>query len=253
MGEIGMPALGSRPALLASLRDEGCVRFDAAGWHYLDTLERRAAGYEGSVRRMLEDKLALAVAAYTERFTQARAVASELLATACKQYPDAAAALQRLFSDGDFGGLRRLCATLEAREQCSVFAGLVSRLESGVASAPGLPLAHQAASRAAAAPSPTRELKTVRESRATWARLSVDRQLAQAIKQAPQNAGPINSHMLVVRALALMQDIAPNYLDCMVSYADTLLFLDPGEKEVPVKRKKAPATKAAKSVKAAKK
>jgi len=44
----------------------------------------------------------------------------------------------------------------------------------------------------------------------------------------------------------LMQELSPDYLSRMVSYVDTLLFLDPGEKEIPVKRKKAPPAKAAK-------
>jgi hypothetical protein len=59
--------------------------------------------------------------------------------------------------------------------------------------------------------------------------------------------------MLVLRSLAMMQDISPDYLNRMVSYADTLLALDPGEKEVPVKRKKAPPAKAARPTKAMKK
>jgi hypothetical protein len=121
---------------------------------------------------------------------------------------------------------------------------LVSQLE---------PSAHQSTSRTNEPAAPTLELKTVRESRATWARLSVDKQLALAMKQAPQNAGPINSHMLVLRSLAMMQAISPDYLSRMVSYVDTLLALDPGEMAAPVKRKKAPASKSAKPAKAARK
>jgi hypothetical protein len=104
-----------------------------------------------------------------------------------------------------------------------------------------------------AAGSPSRELKTVRESRATWARMSVDRQLSQAKKQGPENAGPINSHMLVLRSLAMMQEISPDYLSRIVSYVDTLLSLDPGEKDVPVKRKKALSAKVARPTKAIRK
>jgi hypothetical protein len=35
------------------------------------------------------------------------------------------------------------------------------------------------------------------------------------------NAGPINSHMLVLRSLAMMQAISPDYLSRMISYVDT--------------------------------
>ena len=254
MGDLAVPVLEEKQtmpragidAVLAGMRDEGAERFDAAGWHYLEALARRAAAHEGSVRSLLEAKLERAAAAFSERLAQARCAAAELLASTCAKHPQAAAELQRLFADSDFKGLRHLHATLEAREQCAALAELVVQLDSAMAGAPGHSLATHATSHATAVASPTLELKTVRESRATWARMSVDKQLALAMKQAPQNAGPINSHMLILRSLAMMQAISPDYLSRMVTYVDTLLFLDPGEKEVPVKRKKAAPAKAGK-------
>jgi hypothetical protein len=57
-------------------------------------------------------------------------------------------------------------------------------------------------------------------------KISVQKQVNQAIAQAPQNAGPINSHMLVLRSLGLMRDLSPDYLNRFMGYVDTLLFLD---------------------------
>lgn len=236
-----MPASQSRTdALLASMRDQGAERSDPAGWHYLHTLARRAAAHGGNVRRLLDDKLDRAAAAFAERFAKARSAAAELLAATTAKHPLAAAELQRLFAGSDFQGLRYMAATLEAREQCAALTELVSQLE------PEHPPAAHAKSRATPADSPALELKTVRESRATWARMSVDKQLSLAMKQAPKNAGPINSHMLVLRSLAMMQAISPDYLSRVVSYVDTLLLLEPDEKEVPAKRKKAAPAKATK-------
>ncbi|WP_299815756.1 DUF2894 domain-containing protein, partial [Tardiphaga sp.] len=130
---------------------------------------------------------------------------------------------------------------------------LVSQLEPGLAGVPGHPPVHHAVSRTTAAGDPGLELKTVRESRATWARMSVDKQLALAMKRGPENAGPINSHNLVLRSLAMMQGISPGYLSRMVSYVDTLLCLDTGEKDVGGKRKKVTPLKAAKSTRTMKK
>lgn len=233
--------------LLAGLKDQGAAQFDPAGWHYLDTLARRAAAHEGSVRRLLEAKLARAVASFSERLEKARAAAAALLDVAGQKHPQAAAELQRLFAASDFKGLRYCLATLEAREQCAALTGLVSQLEP--AQSPGA----QALSRATAADSPALDLKTVRESRATWARISVDRQLSLAMKQAPVNAGPINSHMLILRSLAMMQAMSPGYLNHFVSYVDTLRLLGPVETEVPARRKKAAPAKAGKPPKAMKK
>ncbi len=202
---------------------------------------------------MLEAKLAQALAVFAERFEQARISASRLLATACEKHPQAATELERLFAGSDFKGLRYFLATLEAREQCAALTALVSQLEPAVTTAPGHPSVHHAKPHATGTVAATLELKTVRESRATWARLSVDKQLAQAMKQAPANAGPINSHMLVLRSLAMMQEISPDYLSRMISYVDTLLLLDPGEMDVPAKRKKAVAATVAKPARAMKK
>jgi hypothetical protein len=57
-------------------------------------------------------------------------------------------------------------------------------------------------------------------------KISVQKQVSKAMAQAPQNAGPINSHMLVLRSLGLMRDASPDYLNRFMVYLDTLLCLD---------------------------
>jgi hypothetical protein len=73
------------------------------------------------------------------------------------------------------------------------------------------------------------ELKSVTYFRNTWSKLSVQKQVAQALSQAPKNAGPINSHRVALHALTLMRDTSPDYLTRFMSYIDTLLRLDRGE------------------------
>jgi hypothetical protein len=53
--------------------------------------------------------------------------------------------------------------------------------------------------------------------------------------------------MLVLRSLALMRDISPDYLNRFMSYADTLLCLDQCEKEMAGKPKKRQVARAAKN------
>ena len=115
---------------------------------------------------------------------------------------------------------------------------LVRQLGQASAENADVPLAGNAGARV--------ELKTIRRFRNTWSKLSADTQLTQALAQAPKNAGPINSHMLVLRSLALMREISPDYLSRFMSYADTLLCLDQGEKEKLGNAKRPPGTKAAK-------
>ncbi|HEY4560480.1 MAG TPA: DUF2894 domain-containing protein [Lysobacter sp.] len=51
-------------------------------------------------------------------------------------------------------------------------------------------------------------------------------QVRQALDSAPQDAGPLNSTLLVHRALTLMRDVSPDYLQAFMGYVDTLAWLD---------------------------
>ena len=73
--------------------------------------------------------------------------------------------------------------------------------------------------------------------------LSVQKQVRQAMAQAPQNAGPINSHMLVLRSLGLMRDISPDYLNRFMAHVDTLLCLEEAGKGKSTPKRTAPSAK----------
>ena len=87
---------------------------------------------------------------------------------------------------------------------------------------------HAPPSAVGSAPSPASsgELKTLSYFKSTWSRLSADRRLHQSLAKVPENAGPLNSHHLVHRALTLMRDLSPEYLNKFMSYVDGLLWLD---------------------------
>ncbi|RJG01027.1 DUF2894 domain-containing protein [Noviherbaspirillum sedimenti] len=231
-------------ALIASLRTAGAEQFDPVRLHYIEVLAKRAAAYQGGVKRMLDARLAQTLAVFKERLDLARCDASDAVARSVQQYPHAANDLQRLFVAGDFKGLRRFIATLKTSEQSATLGALVRQLEQHVpenADVQNVQDVHSAAHAGLRV-----ELKTIQRFRNTWSKLSVDKQLTQALEQAPKNAGPINSHMLVLRSLALMRDISPDYLNRFMSYADTLLCLDQHEKEKQGNAKKPAVAKAAK-------
>lgn len=60
------------------------------------------------------------------------------------------------------------------------------------------------------------------EFKATWSKLSANRQLRQSFAQVPDNAGPLNSSHLVHQALLLMQDVSPGYLRQFLGYVEAL-------------------------------
>ena len=223
---------------MASLRQAGAGQFDPVGFHYLEVLAQRTQAQQGRAQGLLEDKLARAMAVFRARFAQAQGDAQGAIDATVPHHPQAADALQRLFERGDFKGLHRYIATLKPSGTASSLGDLaryMAQHASAVGEAGG---AGQVGSRS--------ELKTMRYFRNTWSKLSVEKQVAQALGQAPKNAGPINSHMLVVRSLALMREISPDYLNRYMSYVDTLLCLDQSDKKSKFLPKKPPVAKTAK-------
>lgn len=218
-----LPVASDVNAAIADLRAAGAERFDPVRLHYIEALARRTTTHHGNVRRVLEARLAQALEQFKDRFALAQREAAEAVAQSADHYPQSASDLQRLVAEGDFKGLRSLIAALQTSEQSTSLRALVRQLEQ---QAQGHADAH-VEGHTGARP----ELKAIRNHRDTWSKLSVDKQVVQALQQAPKNAGPINSHMLVLRSLALMREISPDYLNRFMSYADTLLSLEQGERE----------------------
>jgi hypothetical protein len=203
-------------ATLAALRAAGAARFDPLRFSYLEALARRAQSQSAAVRALLEARLAAALSDFEQGFVAAGQAAQAALAQAGAAHPQAAAELAQLCAAGDFAALRRRIASLAATGS-GPLAALVRHADQH-ASPPG-----DGGLAAHAAPA---ELKAVRYFRDTWSQLSVERQVSHAIGQAPEQAGPLNSHYLVLRSLEMMRDISPDYLKRFMSYADTLLCLD---------------------------
>lgn len=208
---------------LAALRERGAHRFDPIRFRYIEALARRVPALGGEVGRTLDGRLSGALAAYGAQFDQACAEASQALNVQVQRFPDATEALQRLHAEGDFRGLHRLTAQLEARSHCGPLAALVRHINQH-APAQRDSGAPAASTSSAAAPPP--ELKALRHFRSTWARLGVDQQLTRSLAKAPENPGPLNSHLLMLRSLQLMHGTSPAYLSRFMAHVDALLWLE---------------------------
>jgi len=97
-------------------------------------------------------------------------------------------------------------------------------------SAPVSVRASTAASARAAATPPAvtgaaADTSTVAFFKRIWSRLSADQRLAQSRAALPENAGPLNSQHLVHRALVLMRELSPEYLEHFVGYIDALQWM----------------------------
>jgi hypothetical protein len=236
------PPLDAR-AVMAALRQAGAAQWDPVRLHYLQALAQRADTETGRVKELLEARIANAVTAYKARFDRALYDAQGAVDLAVPNHPQAAAELQRLLKAGDCKGVAVHIASLTKPAPRSALGELTHYIAQHAADGAGQ--SGEVISGLGQQP----ELKTSRVFRNTWSKLSVDRQVAKALDQAPKNAGPINSHMLVLRSLTLMRDISPDYLNRFTSYVDTLLGLEQTEKGKAPSAPKAAAGDAAKKAK----
>jgi len=171
---------------LAALRAEGAWRADPVRFRTLEALARRIPAQREPVQRLLESKLAAALAEY---------------AAAAQPVPTPIAV--------------RRTGTSAAVCQCKPLAELNAYLRQ-------LAAARMGASDGA---DPS-ELASVRRFRQAWDRQRTLEQLQQAVSRTPANAGPLNSHALVLRSLELMAALSPDYLRHFMVHAEALQWLE---------------------------
>src|SRR5690606_34944513 len=66
------------------------------------------------------------------------------------------------------------------------------------------------------------ELPSVQRFRRAWSAVQVEDQLDAAVARKPANAGPLNSHALVLESLALMRELSPAYLGRFMAQVEAL-------------------------------
>ena len=181
------------PEALQALRAEGAQRHNPARFHYLEVLAQRLPGQPAAVQQVLAQRLEQAVATYAREARSATAAA----APGTGATPATAAP----------SPLARLNRELTARASAEPHAATTDALH---------------ASAGAHLP----DMKSVRQFSEVWSKISAEQQVVQALHRGPENAGPLNSHKLVLRSLSLMRALSPDYLRRFMSQMDALLWLD---------------------------
>lgn len=70
------------------------------------------------------------------------------------------------------------------------------------------------------------ELPLLDDFQRLWSRVRTESQLRQSLAPVPENAGPLNSSALVHRALGVMRDVSPGYLQHFLGYVDDLAWME---------------------------
>ncbi|WEY40445.1 DUF2894 domain-containing protein [Paraburkholderia sp. SUR17] len=207
-------AVTQAQALLDSWRERGAERIAPMRFRFIDALHRRAAAHSGETRRLLDEKLTQALDEYSAELARAGFATADAA-------QDRAASQHRASQQREpaRGALSELIDYVARGAQPS------ADNRTGPAGKDG--------SRDAAQPAPLRpdlsswpEMDLLDYFRATWSRLSAERQLRQSEDRVPRNAGPLNSSSLVHRSLSLMRELSPGYLQHFLSYVDALSWVE---------------------------
>lgn len=176
-------------ARLEAWRTQGADRVDPLRFARIDALARRASTQQGAIRSLLEARLAELVGAYADDLASRAAPESR-----CESTPGPA-----VQPDSAMTALLEHLARAAALRTESVGD------------------AHGASAEALANLDDVRRIST---------HVRAESQLRQALEQAPENAGPLNSASLVHRALMLMRDVSPGYLQTLMGYVDALAWIE---------------------------
>ncbi|PPU36929.1 MULTISPECIES: DUF2894 domain-containing protein [unclassified Xanthomonas] len=177
-------------ARLARWRNEGADQLDPVRFHLMQALAARAQTQTDAVRVVLEDRLDALVDAYAATLKDA--------------------ARRRATSPADPGALQRT-ALRAVTDQLAGHAALME-VDSRKTAAPDAQLFP--------------ELPALDDFRRTWTTVRTASQVRQSLQDAPKDAGPLNSSVLVHRCITLMRERSPGYLQHFLGYVDALSWLE---------------------------
>ena len=215
---------------LQALRGAGAAQRDPVRWHYIEVLYRRTQAQPEAVHSLLHERLQRALQDLGSTPALTAPPAANGAAGRGPAAPAASAAATPT------GAIRSGTAPAAAADRApSALGRLLQDLQ---ASTPAQQTLAPGTGRRSRLPP---ENPRVQQFRQQLHSLSVKKQVQQALAQAPQHAGPINSQRLVLRALALMRDIEPDYLQRFMAHVDTLLCLESAQQTRPPMTRKKPS------------
>lgn len=208
---------------LAKRRQKGEHLLSPLSFRQLEAMAQRMPDQTAPVRRILLGRLSQTLARHDSLVQQAREQAQQLATWLMSQQPDMIRECRRLLAAGDLSALQHLCRQGK-RAHASPLAELNRHIEqasqagSGSGSGSGPWTGTSNGGRA--------DMKSLRQFKDTWARMAAEDDVKQAIERGPRNAGPLNSHQLVLRSLGVMRAVSPDYLRRFMTHLDALLWLD---------------------------
>lgn len=246
---------------LTSLQQIGADRFNTVSFQLIEKLVDRAGKSRATAERLLIEKARLELNSYQKKLCSAQREAAVLLKVIDEHFPDSRVKAQQLAEAFNYKALSRLYRRLLAqlKEEAAKNNSLSSLVVSLKAKKPildkqstglsfdeylqqrdnelirGLESVELSAESDAQEALP--ELRSSRMLRQIRLKQKAEKLVSKAIEESPPSPGPLNPQMLSIRALKGMRDLSPQYLNRLVTYIDSLLWIEKaGDKYAPEKK-----------------
>ncbi len=199
---------------LAKLRKTGGDHFDPVRFRYIEAMVRRSARCSGAAASAIATRALDAIDAYRIALQQSDEGEPAPAATATR---------------GAREGLAALTALLAKNSDEIIEAGSDNSLDQRLRQEE-LEIVRSLSGNDTTANGPANitagELGAVRQMRDALHRVDTERRISRFSREAPDESGPLNPQRLVTDTLATMYQLSPRYLSRLISYADTLLWLE---------------------------
>lgn len=244
---VSVRSLQQLEARLAELKDSLASNLEPAKFAFIEGLIKRLSDPRQAQNSDLLARASVSLADYERALESQNRWAQEVVESIRVEQPDQLPLAQSLLEQNHFKALSRLCLRLSAQRagDKSLFAlreitaGLNKPAESDpVEQVPSIDdvlyQQEREARQGAGDTVPVQqdghgeqlELQAMQQFRASMKHVDIDKMIARAINECPQNPGPHNPQMLAVKSLTQMRDLSPHYLRRFAGYIETMLWLE---------------------------
>lgn len=241
-----------------ALKESGASQFDPVQFHFIESLALRANQHNGDAKQLIEQRIAIALNNYHQELAAEEQLAQENLKWISEELSDSSDEIRQFFNNNHFKIVNRLAKKLARqrlrekpdRETLATLTRQLLRDNNLAHIETDQPSINDQLKRQEneaielltpdiSTHEKLGELKSVRLFRESWTKINSNKVVDHAIKEGPEDSGPLNQENLAIRSLSTMRELSPQYMNRFIAYTDTILWLQKiNDNNAAAKRKK---------------
>ncbi|MEP4485240.1 MAG: DUF2894 domain-containing protein [Halioglobus sp.] len=231
---------------LSAVRETGAEHFDPTRFQIITSMADKALHQRPQTAQLVRKRALARLSAYQLKLQCEQERAEPLAAEIGQLYPEQSELASQLLASYQFAELRQLSRNLRRHATARQMEQLSDQLTSSQVMATPEHTARQkprdflrqqefeltqpAPSSDSSAEFPRlmqqMQLRSAQQCREALAQLEAEHLVLQASRAAPEDSGPLNPKKLAIRSLLTLQALSPDYAGRLVSYLDTLAWLE---------------------------